>query len=335
MPSPNSEPEAPDTPPEPPAPEPEDEDSLGDEDEAVLGASEDPDLDNPEFLYESNSDDESEELFGSGINDEFNPEAEGDALGVPASHAEGEEPLGAGSEPSPGDDCSFADVADDDPMGSWDPFDETSPPEQGSPASEGPPEEAPQGLAGAPVAAESIESWEEGVDSASPDLAESRAFGSKRTSAAPGAGQASGTVLAHAPGSGVILRSLAFCVALALVFAGLRALGPHALLPAPGPEVVQHDGWVASGIDASILRDNVGRSFLIVQGELSSTGGSRLPEVQVTLLDERRQVLGAAVTGRVDRPDPIRATSAFRVLIAEPPPEARRFRIDLLPGPPG
>ena len=150
-------------------------------------------------------------------------------------------------------------------------------------------------------------------------------------------------------GSSRLAPLLATVVAVSLIVGGLRTLKLYAIDHEPGPPTVRTSGWIATDIHATHVRDASGRRVLVVRGNLSSDGSARTPKVRATLLDADGEALGSSVSGlmtrlegaelapealkkRLDSPARSRIagrTQGFTVLIPDPSEEARRYRIEL------
>ncbi len=260
---------------------------------------------------------------------------QGDAGGVEPfdSPAELGEVSDADADPVPV--MGIDDAAPEDPMGSWDPFDE-KPARDGmelAPLAE--PSSESEGLVNAPFADLAEEPWDPNQPAAIPDVSDAATTVVEEVKAKPTAakGQAAESVQVKRTSEGWWMSVLAGAVALALIVAGVRAVGPHALRAVPGPERLEGDGWVASRIEARHTHDRRGESVLVVRGQLEAQGAGSQPRVEVTLLDAGRRPLGEAIAGRlVHGASPGSPVTGFVVVIPEPPSAAVRYRLELLPG---
>jgi hypothetical protein len=109
---------------------------------------------------------------------------------------------------------------------------------------------------------------------------------------------------------------------------------------------------MATEVEARHLRDELGRRVLVLQGNLIPEGPQAAPRLEATLLDAAGNPLGAdffPVLRRFERrelgprvlsawladengPPPVRGpVTGFTVLVPDPPGDARRFRVHLLP----
>ena len=153
--------------------------------------------------------------------------------------------------------------------------------------------------------------------------------------------------------AGAAVRTTAVAIGVLLVLGGVRLLLSHGVGARPGPDVVRAHGWTATDIEARHVEDELGRRVLVLRGALIPEGPGRPPRVQTTLLDELGKpvmaepvsvlerlegaalapeavgnLLRAGAEGFRRRAGPV---SGFTVLIPGPPEAARRFRLDLLP----
>ena len=152
--------------------------------------------------------------------------------------------------------------------------------------------------------------------------------------------------------AGMAVRASAIALGLLLCGAGLRVLVTHGTGTPPGPEVLRANGWMATEVEARHLRDELGRRVLVLQGNLIPEEPLAAPRLEATLLDAagnplpadafsvlkrfERQELGPGVLSGwlADGAGPPPATgpvTGFTVLVPDPPGDARRFRVDLLP----
>ena len=326
-------------PPKPPPPPVQIEDTPAAGPEEDFSFEEDSDLENPEFLYEPESEqppgDESG-VFGHGPGDDF------DLAGAPAVEPElasqvngridefltEDEPeilQQPGVDPAALAPIEEADEAAEDPMSSWDPFGagESGPP---------PLEQEP-----IPIFGSEEHPAEESQEQLEPLVVAPKAQGPRRL----------------AKVRDVFVSLIATLVAVALSAGGVRALRVHAIEPIPGPPMTRGVGWVATDVEAFHLRNVDGERVLVVRGKLSSDGSTPLPTVQATLLDAWGEPVGASVPGflsRLERTELVPSelsrhlatrprsragdkASGFTVLIADPSVDARRFRVELLSGP--
>jgi hypothetical protein len=348
----------------PPRRDPEPHLGLQDAHEDNLAGGEEPDLENPEFLYESTREEPEEAapeqpdtpmpeepaepapeepvdpLFGLGSDDELDlgvEQDETDSQGMSAS----EEWSGLVEPP-------------EDPPDSSSPLEEADGPSVAE-------SEDPGGLLSAPFADLALE---EPWDPSQPDpiptvLDEVRTVAKEaRQPQAPLQAPAAEKVARPEPAAGgKLARILALVVGLALIAGGLRALALYAIGSMPGPGVIEGSGWVASEIRARHLHVQSGRGVLVVSGRLESSGATEVPSVQVTLLDVNERPLAPAVEGVLTLREGARQlaptgsgvgngagstrpalapradqVSGFSIVIADPPSAARRYRLELLPG---
>jgi predicted Zn finger-like uncharacterized protein len=144
----------------------------------------------------------------------------------------------------------------------------------------------------------------------------------------------------------VAARIAATAVAVALVGGGVRS---YVLDWNPEPASVRGEGWIATDLDAFHTHGADGRRVLVIRGSLSAEGSQTPPEVRVELLDARGAAIGdpipalllrldgaalspRAITTRLaEGPLATRAgpTAGFTILVPDPPPQARRYRLEL------
>jgi hypothetical protein len=150
----------------------------------------------------------------------------------------------------------------------------------------------------------------------------------------------------------MVVRASAVALGLLLCSAGLRVLVTHGTGTPPGPEVVRANGWMATEVEARHLRDELGRRVLVLRGNLIPEGPQAAPRLETTLLDaagnplpidafavlkrlERQELTPRVLSGWLANgagPPPARGpVTGFTVLVPDPPGDARRFRVDLLP----
>ncbi len=222
-------------------------------------------------------------------------------------------------------DASLSDLDDDgDALESWDTL-----------ASGKVPGLSPVGSADAPVDAPS------GISKIIP----------KRSSAASSQGE----VTPRGPDlESLTLRVLAIVVAIALSAGGVRAVALHGMGEVGGPAAVDANGWQATEFQVHRLHDAAGRPVIVIRGKLHRNGGEPAPVVQATLLDrsgrgltdptsallvrlEDTELTPDSLSNRLDghsewtRGRPPTTADGFTVLVADPPANARRFRLELLP----
>lgn len=151
---------------------------------------------------------------------------------------------------------------------------------------------------------------------------------------------------------GLLARLAALAVGIALVGGGLRAFPVVSGGVGSGPLQLHGAGWRADRIEAFHTRDGRGRRVLVIRGSLRTDATREPPLVQAQLLDRRGERLGAPASAHLVRLEgaqleprklrrwvessPVAPSRGYRitgftVLYAEPPPEAERFRLELLP----
>ncbi len=289
---------------------------------------EDSDLENPEFLFGVDEDDEAagkseEGVLGGAASDDFDlgeidePPPELGTIDADLSAPDG---LELASEAEAREREQDPEIGK--PEDSWDPFDDglATPPPMRSPE---------------PIPVRS-----------GPGFAEEE-FG--RPDASAGEDKAAPTARAKRRGPGRLAPLLATLVGVFLIVGGLRALKLYAIDLEPGPPTVRTSGWIATDIHATHVRDANGRRVLVVRGNLSSDGSARTPKVWATLLDADGEAVGSSVSGlmtwlegaelapealtkRLDSPARSRIIGrikGFTVLIPDPSEEARRYRVEL------
>ena len=263
------------------------------------------------------------------------PGPQGDAAAVAPFDSPAELGEAGDADPDPVPIMGIDDAASEDPMGSWDPFDEK--PARGgvdlAPLAKQSSES--EGLVNAPFADLAEEPWDPNQPAPIPDLSDAAPTVVDEVKAKPTSakGQAAESVQVKPASEAWWMPVLAGAVALALIVAGVRTVGPHALRPVPGPERLERNGWVASQIEARHTHDRRGQSVLVVRGQLEAQGAGSQPRVEVTLLDAGRRPLGGAIGGRlVHGGSPGWRVTGFVVVIPEPPSAAVRYRLELLPG---
>ena len=289
---------------------------------------EDSDLENPEFLFGVDEEDEEagkpeEGILGAAPSEGFDlgnlgePQPELGSVDADLSPPGGLELV---SEVEARDREQESEASE--PGDSWDPFDDglATPPPMRSPE---------------PIPVRSGQGFAE------------EAF--ERADAFEGEAAAAPAARAKRRGPGRLAPFLATVVGVFLIVGGLRALKLYAIDHVPGPPTVRTTGWIATEIHATHVRDASGRRVLVVRGNLSSDGSTRTPKVWATLLDADGEVVGSSVSGlmtrlegaalapealmrRLDSPGRSRITGrtrGFTVLIPDPSEEARRYRVEL------
>ncbi len=150
------------------------------------------------------------------------------------------------------------------------------------------------------------------------------------------------------------LRVLAIVVAITLSAGGVRAVALHGMGEVGGPAAVDASGWQATEFQVYRLRDAAGRPVIVIRGKLYSNGQEPAPDVQATLLDRYGRGLAGPTSALLVRlkdteltPDSLSyqlaghyewsrtevpsTVQGFTVLVPEPPENAQRFRLELLP----
>ena len=150
------------------------------------------------------------------------------------------------------------------------------------------------------------------------------------------------------------LRVLAIVVALALSAGGVRAVVLHGMGEVGGPGTVDTNGWQATELQVHRLHDAAGQPVIVIRGKLYRSGREPAPDVQATLLDRSGRGLGEPTSALLVRlkdseltPDslsyqldgysewtrarPPSTVQGFTVLVPDPPDNAGRFRLELLP----
>ncbi len=289
---------------------------------------EDSDLENPEFLFGVDEDDEEagkpeEGVLGAAASDDFDLgeiDESPSELGTIDSDLSAPDGLELLSEAEARERTQDPEIGE--PGDSWDPFDDglASPPPIRSP--DPIPVRSDPGFA--------VEEFER-ADASEGEVEPARAARAKRR------------------GPSRLAPLLATVVAMVLIVGGLRALKLYAIDHVPGPPTVRASGWIATDIHAMRVRDASGRRVLVVRGNLSSDGSTRTPRVWATLLDAHGEEVGSSVSGLMTRLDgaelapealtkrldsPARSrirgrTRGFTVLIPDPSKDARRYRVEL------
>jgi hypothetical protein len=264
---------------------------------------------------------------------------------------------------SPGDgrEAGVNDILDD-PGFSWDELEEEpEPSEDAPPSSESPArEQDPGGLASAPIVGlVSGEQWDPSQVPPMPavlDTGPTVVEEVKQPKPSAGRSVIESVVRTELWARAWLPRLLAIGVGLMLIAGGLRAVELYGIRSLPGPGVIKENGWMASDIRLQQLRADGGRRVWVVHGSLRSSGATLPPNVQVTLLNANHQPVLPPVTGKLTLAgntlpgEPVGSESAlaqqespwaspsladhvtgFRVVIPDPPPAARRYRLELLP----
>lgn len=312
------------------------------------------DLDNPEFLFDRAEEDSD----AADVGDEAPMQIEGSSTPMPEDLAESgwqerpadgdfEQEAGestADSEPSEGlgaEEVSFAGIGtdsdvdasaipdldeDEDPLESWDTL-----------AAGKLPDPPPGGSAGSPGGSAFERPAAVGKQ---PD---------------PAAAPVRPELTSKAPDlESFTLRVLAIMVAVGLSAGGVKAVALYGMGEMAGPESVNENGWQASELQSFRLRDGSGRPVFVVRGKLYRDKRHAPLLVQATLLDQSGRAVAdptSAVLRRLSddelspdalserlvgddgwtRPRTPAIVRGFTVLVPEPPEEARRFRLELLP----
>ena len=299
------------------------------EEEALAG---EPDLENPEFLYDDDDDDETEsQVFGASSALGGDGESEGGSLLCePEALAEGEElsepdpellivdaeaEPAAGpmleAEPAEASALPFVDAAEDG--GSLE-FADLDPPGAAETAAA---TESPE-PDGAPTV-DPMANWDpfsdEPESSVVPPGADSTRAGApevERSAVAASGAQATAAVqkvreptppalprnpVFTSPG----VRWLAALICLAVLSGAGRMQIVRATRAAVGPQSIRAQGWTATDIQALRLRAVDDRHVLLVRGRLEADAQRRPPRVEVTLVDARGEPLGAPVPALLRR----------------------------------
>jgi predicted Zn finger-like uncharacterized protein len=147
--------------------------------------------------------------------------------------------------------------------------------------------------------------------------------------------------------AGFVERVAAFVVAAALVGGAARTLVLDRVHPQAA--IVRGAGWIATDVDAFHVRSADGRRVLVIRGALLSEGSQPPPDVRAQVLDAQGAVVAGPVSAvplRLDgsglTPEAIATRLAsrasapragpvggFTVLVPDPPPQARRYRLEL------
>ncbi len=149
------------------------------------------------------------------------------------------------------------------------------------------------------------------------------------------------------------LRVAIWILGALLLLGGLRAVWIYGIRVAPGPESWSESGWRASEVRSDWIHDDRGRRALLVRGRLlpAGAGATAVPHVRVTALGGRGEALSAPVDAALADPDRIELppppfgvgegnrtgaqpeVAGFVAVLPDPHPDARRFRIEIVPAP--
>ncbi len=295
---------------------------------------EEPDLDNPEFLFDDPSDVRELSAMSSDASD-------GEPLPLDGSTLSGIEPgLGLDSE------AELDTEAEPEFLGLQDDVTEIHPGNpvdlaaiDGEPSMLGKvePETAPELPPSLAHADESFEGLVESIDPLDADddfdldLAPStqqssapepsRGFMRSRSTGVPAAVELD-TEPMDASGFS-LLPWVAVIVGLAIVSAGMHVMLETGIRPLPGPVSYAAAGWNASDIEAYYARDIDGKRTLVVRGGVSGPKNSQAPRLQLHFLDE----FGSRVGPPVDA-DSSENSDRFRFFVPAPSADVERFTLD-------